>query len=190
MSPMWFSCVSCVISVTYLFIPFTISTQEQVPSPNEESNMVSMPQQPWWWLTATSEAGPIFVFPQIHPFTLDAALSRGGVYTRHELLSFSLSPPPKCVKFRIVEGREILSLRHGLRDAYIGAQFDRLNMIYRAACKFPCTLSLVRGVLFVVDNSVGITMVSELFWATSFPVLSAQPEILQASSSHMSATAP
>ena len=43
---------------------------------------------------------------------------------------------------------------------------------------------------FIPDNLVWITMVSELFWTTSFPVLSKQPECLQVTLSHMSTTAP
>ena len=39
------------------------------------------------------------------------------------------------VQFRIVEGREILSPRHGLRDTYNGAQFDQLKMIWKI-CEF------------------------------------------------------
>ena len=64
----------------------------------------------------------------------------------------------------------MMSLRHGLRDTHIAAQFDQLKMVWKIGeflfvivQQCPCTLSLVRGDLFVVDNSVGITMVSELF---------------------------
>ena len=63
----------------------------------------------------------------------------------------------------------MLSLRHGLRDTYIGAQFDQLKMIWKI-CEFSfgivqkICLHLIIGpsVLFVVDKSVGITMFSEL----------------------------
>ena len=41
----------------------------------------------------------------------------------------TLDKATQFVKFRIVEGREILSLRHSLRDTSIGAQFDQLKMI-------------------------------------------------------------
>ena len=92
----------------------------------------------------------------------------------------------------------MLSLRHGPGDTNIGAQFDQIedDLEYlrifdrNRAAKFLAPYHWSRSVLFVVDNSVGNTKVSELSWATSFPVLSEQPEILQAGSSHMSATAP
>ena len=43
MSSMWFSWVSSDISVTYLFIPFTIITHERIPSPNKELIRISIP---------------------------------------------------------------------------------------------------------------------------------------------------
>ena len=104
------------VSVTHLFVPFTITTQELVPSPNRDSIVISIPATALMMTDCHLQAGPIFVFPRIHPLTLDAAKSRGKVYSRHEASQF--------VQFRIVEGREILSPRHGLRDTYIRAQDD------------------------------------------------------------------
>ena len=52
------------------------------------------------------------------------------------------------VQFRIVEGREILSLSHGLRDTYIGAQFDQLKMIWKI-CEF----------LFIIVQQVSLHFV-------------------------------
>ena len=46
------------------------------------------------------------------------------------------------------------------------------NFRLSSCSKFPCRVSLVRGVSFVVDKSVGITTVSELSSATSLLVLS------------------
>ena len=103
------------VSVTYLFVPFTITTQEQVPSPNRDSIVISIPATALMMTDCHLQAGPIFVFPRIHPLTLDAAMSQSKVFSRHE--------PPQFVQFRI-EGREILSPRHGLRDTYIRAQDD------------------------------------------------------------------
>ena len=80
---MWSSWVSPVISVTYLFTPFTIMTQEQVPSPNSCSHgsILSL------WMMSCLE------------------------------VSCTLDMSSHFVQFRIVEGREIQSLRHGLCDA-------------------------------------------------------------------------
>ena len=98
-------------------------------------------------------------------------------------------------KFHIVEGCEILSLRHGLRDTYIGAQFDQL--MFWKMCEFLFVIVQQDSWHFVICprrfvrcRQFCVTVVSWLFWATSFTVLSEQPEILQASSSHMSVTAP
>ena len=68
------------------------------------------------------------------------------------------------------KGREILSPRHRLRDTYMGAQFDKLKMIW-TICEFLLVIVqqvslhfvIKRDFLFVVDNSLGNTMVSELF---------------------------
>ena len=80
MSSMWSSWVSSVSSVTNLFTPFT---------PRSSSMNECHLQRSWSWSRfrkglATSTAGPIFVFPRIHPFTLDDELSRGTVYSRRE----------------------------------------------------------------------------------------------------------
>ena len=69
------------VSVTNLLIPFTIRTQETVL--NRDSIMTSIPWRPWRKQTFTSETGPIFVFPRIHPLTGDATSLRGNVYSRH-----------------------------------------------------------------------------------------------------------
>ena len=70
------------------------------------------------------------MFPRIHPFALDAALSRGKVFSRHG--------PPKLSSSASSMGREILTVRHGLRDTHIGAQFDQLKMIWSILRFFVC----------------------------------------------------
>ena len=61
-------------------------------------------------MTATSKAELIFMFPRMHPFTLDAALSRDK-YTLD--MSLPICPVPHRRK------SEILSVRHRLFNAYI-----------------------------------------------------------------------
>ena len=171
MSSMSFSWVSSVIPVTYLFILFTIM-----------SSIVS-----WSWSRFRSGLDGNWLLPPrldrsscFHGSILSLwmmRLSRVKVYSLHEPSNLSSSASSRVVKY--------CPFRHILRDLE-----DFRILVHNRAASFFCTLSLVRSVLFVVDNSVGITMVSELFWATGFPVLSEQPESLQASSSHIFATAP
>ena len=45
MSSMWSSWISSVLSVTYLFVRFTIMTQELVSSPHDDCTMISIPSR-------------------------------------------------------------------------------------------------------------------------------------------------
>ena len=86
------------VSVTHLFVPFTITTQELVPSPNRDSIVISIPATALMMTDCHLQAGPIFVFPRIHPLTLDAAMSQSKVFSRHEPPSLS-SSASRVVKY-------------------------------------------------------------------------------------------
>ena len=49
-----------------------------------KSTLISIPCWYKWYVTLTSNTGPIFVFPRIHPFGVDLAPLRGDVYARHD----------------------------------------------------------------------------------------------------------
>ena len=202
---MWSSGVSSVISVMYLLIPFTIITQVQVPSPNKDSvihlDSVTALMMTDCHLPALAPISSlrsflkflyfryVFVKPRIHPFTLENALSQSKVYSRHEPRDLSSSTSSRVVKHcPLATVFVIPALEHSLISWRWSGRLS--NCCSQSYSRFPCTLSVVRGVLFVVDNSVGITMVSGLFWVTSSRVRSELREIQQANSSHMSATAP
>ena len=80
------------------------------------------------------------------------------------------------------------ALEQSLNNLISSGRFANFRSYSRS--KSPCAVSLVRGGLVVVDKSAGITMVSDLSSAVGLPVLSEQSEIFEASSSHISATAP
>ena len=69
-------------SITNLFDPWEILTQEWVQSPFRDKILIATPYLPCKQLVVTSNTGPIFVFPWIHPFGCDAASSLGRVYSR------------------------------------------------------------------------------------------------------------
>ena len=64
-----------------------------------------------------------------------------------------MSPPLQFFQFRIVEGREILSLRHSLRDTNNGAQFDQYKMIWKI-CEFS----------FVIVQQISLHSLIGLKW--------------------------
>ena len=168
---MWSSSVSSVISVTYLFVPFTFMTQKQVPITKRGADhdldsvtalMVTDCHLQNLHRSSCSHGSILLLWMQR---CLEVKCTLGMSLT---ILSSSASP--RVVKYcPLATVCVIPTLEHSLIKWRGSGWFA-----------FPCTFSLVRGVLFAVDISVGITMVSELFWATSFPLLSGQPEILQA----------
>ena len=71
---------------------------------------------------ATSKAGPIFVFPRIHPFTLDDVSSRGKVYSRHEPPNMSSSASSRVVKYFLFAAVFVTPT---------SVQFGQLKMIWK-----------------------------------------------------------
>ena len=69
-------------SITNLFDPWEILTQEWVLSPLRDQSLISTPYLPCKQLVVTSNTGPIFVFPWIHPLGCDDPSSLGRVYSR------------------------------------------------------------------------------------------------------------
>ena len=74
--------VTLVESITNLFDPREILTQERVLSPLRDQILISTPCLPCKQLVVTSNTSPIFVFPWIHPLGCDAPSSIGRVYSR------------------------------------------------------------------------------------------------------------
>ena len=148
-SSLWFSCISSNISVTYLFNSFPIIIQ------------ISIQQRPWWKLTVTSSTGPFFVFPRIHPFTLDDWSSRSNVFSRHEPSNFASSASSGVTKYcpRETVFRKSAS-EHNLINRRSSGRFAKFRLYSRRKSHRAC--SLVRSGLVVVDKSVGATMVSDL----------------------------
>ena len=58
-------------SITHLFDPWEILTQDWVLSSLRDQILISTPCLPYRQLVVTSSTGPIFVFPWIHPFGCD-----------------------------------------------------------------------------------------------------------------------
>ena len=167
------SWVSSAISVTYLFIPFTIITHERVPSPNEDLIMISIPS-----LLHRSSC--------LH----GSILSLWIIVHLEVMCTLDMSHTQIC-QFHIVEGREKLSLRQSLHNPCIGAQFDQLNMIWKI-CEFSFILAHQVSLHRLIGPrrfcSLSAILLALLPWSPNcseqqvFPVLSLRPEILQASS--------
>ena len=85
--------------------------------------------------------------------------------------NFSSSASSKVMKYCPAAAViTIPALEHSLINWKWSGRFANFRL--SSCSKFPCRVSLVRGVSFVVDKSVGITTVSELSSATSLLVLS------------------
>ena len=125
------------------------------------------------------QTGPIFVFPRIHPFTLDGVSSRSNVYSRHGPHHFASSASSWVVKY--CPFATVFTIPASERSLINRRSFGRFaNVRSYSRSKSPCTRSLVRSGCSLSSA----TMVSDLSSATGLDVLSEQPEILQASSSH------
>ena len=86
----WTSEVSCSLLfkfVTKLLEPWEILTQEWELSLFIDIILISTPYLPCKQQVATSNTGPILVFPRIHPFGCDAPSSLGRVYSRQATAS-------------------------------------------------------------------------------------------------------
>ena len=105
----------------------------------------------------TSKTGPIFVFPRIHPILSlwITCRPRGDVHSRHEPPNLSSSTSSRVVKycpFATVFATvfTIPALEHSLINGRWSERFA--NFRSWACSKFPCTVSLVRSGLCVVDH--------------------------------------
>ena len=81
----WTSGISCSLLfkfITNLFDPKEILTQEWELSLFRDIILISTPHLPCKQQVATSNTGPILVFPWTHPFGCDASSSLGRVYSR------------------------------------------------------------------------------------------------------------
>ena len=89
-SSSWTSGISVSLSiksVTNLFRPWEILTHEWELSLFTDIILISTPYLPCRQQVATSNTGPILVFPRIQPFGSDASSSLGKVYSRHPTAS-------------------------------------------------------------------------------------------------------
>ena len=131
------------------------------------------------------------MFSRIHPFALDNSSSRASVYSRHDpgqsnfVSSVSYRISQYCPSV-IVFMKSVLE--HSLINLISSGGFANFRLDSNR--KFPCSVSLVRSLLIVVDNPVDTNMVSDLIAASDLLVLSEQSEILEMSSSRMSVTVP
>ena len=96
------------------------------------------------------------MFPRIHPFTLDKWSSRSNVYSRHEPPNFASSASSRVTK-NCPSATVFMkpALEHSLINSISSGRFAHFRSYSRS--KFPCTFSLIRSGLVVVDNSTTTT---------------------------------
>ena len=111
-----------------------------------------------------------------------------SVYSRHDMNDKILPVPRSRSTVLWQQFSAKPALEHTLINRLSSGRFANFGSYSRSKSSY--TVSSVRCGVVVVDKSVGTSMVSDLSSTPSLPVLAEQSEILEASSSHISATAP
>ena len=96
----------------------------------------------------------------------------------------------QSVKFCVIKCREVLSFFDSLRETCIGAEFGQLNVLWKVCDLLLVFTQQVALYSCISLSSGGIKMVSRFSGAPGFPVPFECLEISQATSPHISATAP
>ena len=172
--------------ITNLFDPWEILTQEWVLPLFTDEILISTPYLPCKQQVATSNTGPILVFPWIHPFGCDASSSLGRVYSRqatarnceNSAVSFVMKYCPFSTTFRNPASiQNLLNLsccdNFSIRSPYL---CNRRSLWSRS--------SQSKGTFVLI--TLGTNEELDCPHTTGFPVLSWK----DSSSSHISATAP
>ena len=111
--------------ITNLFDPWEILTQEWVLSLFKKQIPISTPYLPCKELVATSNTGPILVFPWIHPFGCDAS---SCVFTTGHCI--------KLCEIASVFRHEILSILNNTQKSCIHTDFTQFILLWKPLNSF------------------------------------------------------